>query len=757
MNRSFELDEGWLSFVLLTGMVLSAVWSVVAASWVDGLDVLPWIAIIALAWGLVLAKLPLPGFLLHLLALGSGSGVVVYFVDLTLSQGAFEDRFWQMVSRLLNWISVTTSGGIGTDNLLFLLLLASITWLIGYFGAWTVFHSHSGWWVSFITGTALVLNLSYAPHLAGYFIVFLICAILLVVRLNIYAQEKLWRRVGVRYSSDLRWGLLRTSFLIATLVVLGTWLLPNPLFANDQVTEMFARAGRPWDDAQAEFNRLFGGVRPKDQPTSSGFGRTLPLKSRVKLGGDVILQVSGTEPRRLRGIAYQRFTGMGWLSADGPIYRVAADGDLPGHGLDYKLREDMTQTITVIQPRGTVVFAASAPKRVNIPATAETASPPSSPQDYDPEHADVSAIRSPSMARKGLRYAAVSSVSTADAQSLRKASGDYPDWVRKSYLALPRTVTPRTVALARQITDKYQNAYDKAVALETYLRSLAYSDQVALPPSARDAVDYFLFEAKQGYCDYFASAFVVMARSRGIPARVVAGFAPGDVDSAQGITLVRDWHAHSWPEVYFPQYGWIEFEPTPSRPTVSRPETPVDPNTATSKTKTGEPDEIDGANQDHSGTDLSLPFTIPDSDSLTSGFDRTVSSLLKALMWIALTAGVAYLLVSYFWRNGIGGLTASETAYAKMRRLSSWIGIRQRLSQTPNECAVILTSFASDQEHSIRTIVDAYVRQTFGRKRITSREEEELSKAWRQVRNSLLRSRLSRLWPGHRFPSSPGR
>lgn len=818
-----KLEESWLSFLLLLLLIQSAVMSVVVASWVDGLGILPWVAVIAILLGLAFAKLRVPGILLHLLALAVGSGVVAYLVCYTLPEGTIEDRFNELVTRLLNWISVISTGGIGNDNLLFLLLLASITWLMGYFGAWTVFHSHSGWLVSVTAGAALVINISYAPNLMSFFLVFLVCAILLVVRLNFFKQESSWRSAGVDYGGDLGWILVRSSFLITGVVIVISWLTPSTILASQPVSEAFVQMSRPWDDVQGEFNRLFGGIKPKGQPISSNFGKTLPLKTGVKLGGEVVLLVSGTEPRRLRGVVYEKYTGQGWLAAERPAYRIPADSERPGLAPEYKLRQDITQTITVVEPRGTVLFAPSVPKRISVPTTAEMELRPSVVVDerllegdqaessdlqfvarelediiareklsyragdgdaevpqamvsaisqqltsnfellgmrmrneqitsavvrpIDMDYADVSVVRNPSMSRKGFRYTVVSSVSIADAESLRKAGGGYPDWVRSRYLALPRTVTWRTISLARQITSRYDNRYDAAVAIETYLRTLSYSDQVNLPASARDAVDYFLFQGKEGYCDYFASAFAVLARARGIPTRVVSGFAPGDPDPVQGVTVVRDWHAHSWPEAYFPEYGWIEFEPTPSRPIIARPETSP-PQTVDSAGGTGAGDEgpkdqlemDDLAAEAPGGTPLSIGLS--DSHSARD----VLINLFKALGAIASLGIVAYGILLYLWRRGVSGLPPGEAAYAKMCRLGHWLGIRKGKHQTPNEYGAVLSAIAPDQERNIRLIVEAYVRQVFGRKRSSCLEERQLVEAWRQVRNRLLRVRLNRRW-----------
>ena len=124
----------------------------------------------------------------------------------------------------------------------------------------------------------------------------------------------------------------------------------------------------------------------------------------------------------------------------------------------------------------------------------------------------------------------------------------------------------RSIDLAHAATGGATSAYDKAATLETYLRdNFTYSTHVASVPSEQDWVDYFLFDSRQGYCDYFATTMVVLLRAEGVPARVASGFAPGEFDASTGISIVRENHAHTWVEAYFPGYGWITFEPSAIR------------------------------------------------------------------------------------------------------------------------------------------------------------------------------------------------
>jgi transglutaminase-like putative cysteine protease len=146
-----------------------------------------------------------------------------------------------------------------------------------------------------------------------------------------------------------------------------------------------------------------------------------------------------------------------------------------------------------------------------------------------------------------------------------------PADVTTRYLALPEALPRRVRDLARQVAGDATTRYDQARALEQYLRTYPYTLDLPVPPTDRDLVDYFLFELQKGYCDYYASAMVVMARAVGIPARFSTGYAQGSYDYDRRQWIVTEKDGHSWVEVYFEGIGWVEFEPTASQPALSRP------------------------------------------------------------------------------------------------------------------------------------------------------------------------------------------
>ncbi|MDE2968549.1 MAG: HEAT repeat domain-containing protein [Chloroflexota bacterium] len=132
-----------------------------------------------------------------------------------------------------------------------------------------------------------------------------------------------------------------------------------------------------------------------------------------------------------------------------------------------------------------------------------------------------------------------------------------------TYLQLPPDLPERVRLLAQQVTRGHTSAYAKAQALANYLRTnypYRFADSVAdLPPPGRDPVDWFLFDHREGTCGVFSSAFAVMARAVGVPARVVSGWA---IAATPGTQLVKASQAHQWAEIALDGIGWVEFEPT---------------------------------------------------------------------------------------------------------------------------------------------------------------------------------------------------
>ncbi len=162
-----------------------------------------------------------------------------------------------------------------------------------------------------------------------------------------------------------------------------------------------------------------------------------------------------------------------------------------------------------------------------------------------------------------LRYEGLSYLPIIQPSDLRRVPSAFPETISATYLQLP-LLDPRIPKLAADVTVSSKNEYDKVSAIRSYLIS-HFSYTLDLSGShGTDPLANFLFVRRAGHCEYFASAMTVMLRSLGIPARYVTGFLPGEYNDLGGDYIIRESDAHSWVEVYFPTYGWVTFDPTPS-------------------------------------------------------------------------------------------------------------------------------------------------------------------------------------------------
>jgi len=274
-----------------------------------------------------------------------------------------------------------------------------------------------------------------------------------------------------------------------------------------------------------------------------------------------------------RSTVYDRYVDTGWVTTTVTTQSVSADTPLiPGLLNGYRL---VHMDVNLVEPEGRlfwsgILFSADVPFKVNWRIR-----PPSD------LFADQRTLLSADMFAASTStdaYRAETYIPTPAINELRSASADYPEEIRARYLSLPASLPDRVYDLARQITEGIMNPYEKAKAIETYLRTnYPYTLDVPPPPEGRDVADYFLFDLKEGYCDYYATAMVVLARASGLPARFVSGYAPGSYDAPNAQYIVREKNAHSWAEVYFPEIGWVEFEPTASQPEIERAEEAITP------------------------------------------------------------------------------------------------------------------------------------------------------------------------------------
>lgn len=282
-----------------------------------------------------------------------------------------------------------------------------------------------------------------------------------------------------------------------------------------------------------------------------GFSGTLDLSYRSGLSSDIMMYVRSPAPSYWRSHAYDTYEGRTWTLADESIERIPLEG--PTFTLDtFSFRRDelFAQTYQIVRPLPNLIFTAGRPVQLYLAAT-------------EIARDTAGSIRIGEALAPNTVYSVISVENRRDAEVLRTAGRNYPDAILQRYLQLPDSITERTRELAATLADGQPTPYDAAKAIETYLRTnYAYTYFPPPQPPGSDAVDVFLFEDRRGMCALYASSMAVMLRTVGIPARVVAGFGTGDFNTFTNLYEVRADDAHAWVEVYFPDVGWVPFEPT---------------------------------------------------------------------------------------------------------------------------------------------------------------------------------------------------
>jgi hypothetical protein len=488
-----------------------------------------------------------------------------------------------ILARLADFIVGWASGNPSYDPLATVLLWGLAMWGVSVWAAWAVRRQARPLAAVTPGGVLLAAGLSYS-RADGTALLFLLgSALLLVALVQHLTRQRRWETEGTDYSEELSLDIAMVAIPMAVMILAAAAFAPN--ISPRRISQMVQEAVRI---PHAEVGELGDSLGLRRQSLDSslfeawrspGMPRNHLIGSGPELSQEIVLEIQPpqvqispqdqetgrVETARLhywRSRTYDIYSGYGWMTGrpETIAYQAGELARPPGFPESQNLTA--AQTGQVIMMQEIQVFGAQDSLYVAGMILAAD-------QDYQ-----VAWRRSTASAGADIfggsiatsPYRVRSSVTLPDPERLRAASGDYPQVIRERYLTLPEGIPQRVLALALQLTATQPNPFDRALAIEGYLRRFPYTLDVPLPPPGADAVDYFLFDLQQGYCDYYATAMVVLARAAGIPARLVIGYAGGSYDFERGVTVVTAADAHSWAELYFTGTGWVEFEPTGGRP-----------------------------------------------------------------------------------------------------------------------------------------------------------------------------------------------
>lgn len=802
MSRLFSrlrTSEGLLVFFLLLMMIAQPPLAIADANWVDAGDVLVLVAFPALLCGLILAKLPLPrliavplglvtGALLSFLTIGQVLPDFARIVQrltayiqwlqappqvqaatispLSLLMGEIWYRGAAMAERVYIWLTVGVEGGTSSDNLIFLLILGILIWVATFYSAWVIYRYHNAV-IALIPGAVVLsVNIFLANQGMFFMVVYLACALLLMVTNNLFNLRQSWDRRAIDYSGELNLDVIITSSWLSLLLVIVAFFLPN-LEKTPLASAWWSVVSRPWGEVETTVNRLFSGVNNPNPDLGTGSKGALILGGSFErpASSNVFMYVETDEPftqytvqefRTLleeegfifpihywRGVTYDFYTGRGWNNSEKLGIDRTPDQPI---GVELSTATDLMQTIEIVSPRADILFAANQPISTSVPYRLQALGPD-----------DFSALYWRRAPFTTMRYQVRSRVPQAGTDDLRQAGTDYPPTVTKYYLQLPASLPQRVKEMARNLTKDALTPYDKAVAIQSYLRTLPYDRNVKLPTGDFDAVDYFLFIQK-GYCDYFGTVMAVMLRAVGVPARLATGYLTGTYDWANHRYEVLEKDAHAWVEVYFPGFGWMDMEPTPAYSPIVYPEGSL-----------------------YQTPNRNFPFPTPAVSNPAQTFfvnlglpnlGEWLSSRLASLPFVLALLATAYLVWTLWplWEQRQPPSQYVARLYNRMRRYAGWAGIVRLDSQTAHEYARILGEAVETMPREFRLgpwrwrsfsrrvgqtgverLTDAFVAAQYGPRPLAEKERGLARQAWADVKDRLwvlagrrLRARLGR-------------
>ncbi|MSQ31682.1 MAG: hypothetical protein EXR59_00355 [Dehalococcoidia bacterium] len=788
-------SEGWTTFIILLITLLVMVGGVERGEWVPDSPDLWAVATFGAVAGLAMAKVKIHALFLHILGLGLGLVFTTWRTLSLIETGSLSEKLSVFIDRLDKWMDAVRSGGINTDFIIFAYVLAIVTWLISYFTAWYTFRQRNPWPGVILVGLAVLTNLSYLP--SSYYIwgfLFFFTSMLFLARVNFLKQEETWKKGHVESRPHHGFFALHDAFWFILILVSLSAVLPAHRWTLGTANDLWEKSREPWTSVEQKLGRTFASLPPRKPSPLHDFGATLPLKGSIVLGHQIALRVISAQPGYWRGKSYDVYTSQGWVSSEHlirPLGEVSAAvvADKP-KGTQYTQRISVEFDTDVIFSAGTPIGSvpvtlAEVPAPItydfNFSSLTSTSLPPSvrafaavvqsaqserskltdgDVKELLPESLVLQRVRREGNKITGLRvttrdvapdvialrpvghpkatYAITSIFPFGSEDQLRAAGTNYPEWVASRHLALPSSVPERVRQLSRDVTKDTKTPYDKAAAIESYLRGFEYTTNIEAPPFGADAVDHFLFTLKRGYSEYFASAMTVMLRSSGVPARIAIGYATGEFDEATQQYIVREKQAHGWVEVYFPGYGWTPFEPTPIYNPIARVAAPEDSGTSGVGS---EPDPEFPLEDFNGGEDPNLSTPL----SLSKWFDW--SNVYLPLLGIFSLMAISFLVFIVYLQRGLGGQPLVAQTYEKMCRLATYSGNKPARNNTPAEFSSRLSAVLPEFSESIGKISSSYTKSRYGRGVINAADEIELKARWQPLQRRLFFMFISAMRP----------
>jgi transglutaminase-like putative cysteine protease len=738
--------EGWTSLALLVFMCALLGWAIDDAHWVLGhqsnTDFLPWAGALGVLWGFVAAKLGRGRLVAH------GGGALLATAFLVLAAGN------QLApgQDLAGLVRVTAEGAWGayedlvlrgrattTEISHYLLVLGILVWGAGQFAGYTTYAHHRPLSAVVLPGTILVVNVSItALDQFAILVLFVLAALLFLVRVHVADEARTWTRhrvadVGNAVGLSLRAGLAFVAVALVGSLVLTTYASSAPLAGWWQGID------QRLVDMGTELARFFPSGGPGTSFGGATFGAAVTVEGVWTSDDTPVLSITGSPdaPRlKWRAVAYDRLVGNQWSRVETADVEVPAGQDLLAGTGEIPTEKVATSDVSFVVRgmSGTlgVLVAPGMPATVDR-ATRLTLVKEGSEVWFAAARVD-GATSYAATARVPIVTEGVEDALTEN--RLRAAGTDYPADLRAVYLDLqPGTAGPDVRALLATVLEEARprNAYDTARAIESYLAdpgNFTYDTNVLdVQCGDRGVADCFAV-SRRGYCEHFATTMVVMLRVRGIPARLVEGYLPGERD-ATGVETIRRSQAHAWVEAWFPGYGWVDFDPTAGvgQPQAIAPGPPIPtatPGASGAAGATPRPSRRPGVDEPAG------PAVGGSRPSRTPGIGPLIVIVIPAVLAL-------FVLAAVWLRRQLARPVQPEVVYRTVMGMAGRLGHPRRPTETVYEYLGGLSDAVPTARPELELVARSTVETTYGRRRLPPDRLAALGEARRRLRVALLR------------------
>ena len=758
------------AILLLFTTTLIASSRLVVTNWVPDLQVVAYLAQLGFLLGVAIGYSRFKKIGVTILSLGYSFMLLLWQIySIITPYLETEERIYELGMRITAIYTTVLAQEAVEDHLIVLILMGLLFWSIGIYAGFALVRYKNGL-AALLPSTFAILLIQYNDHklvtpiwMLGFYFFF---AFLLLARLDYLDNHEKWRQKNFFIIPDMKIDRHLFGIIAIGVLLLFTWNLPSSNTQWKEIRQWWDKTSYKFENTRENLDNIFSSVdNPAQLRGQVLYGSSLSLGGGSDQGTSTIALVDVPEienppPRyywRVR--SYDTYLDGTWsTSANSQTERLPAQKTLSlpdapeSETAKFTFTNKAERTISLLTPSQT--YLADIETFVTYTLL---------PDDT----LDLNLLRATETLFVDDTYSVQAAPLTPTVAELRSAGAEYPEWVTERYLQIPENLTGEIRELAREITRGRATPYDKAQGITTYLRTeIEYSDTFPTPPDEYDPLEWFLFTWKEGYCNYYATAEVLLLRSLGIPARLVVGFAEGEKGDDGMYTVIQK-DAHAWPEVYFPNIGWVEFEPTANQTQLIRPLGKISTDDGIDGSLHSGPLEDEGelspddANRIPEPEDIDIPE--PETNALGNrsaalfwGIITFVTVAVFFGIWhinrkqAVLTRGLRQVIHAYE-RRGLSAprwlirwaawleTSLIERAFHAINRSLKWMGVDIPPHMTPRERAAALIEILPEEERAITTLLGEHEKTLFSP---TEGDVEAAQNASRQITRATMKYRM---------------